>query len=440
MFDLVWSFIRCFAFIYMGTRELRILFVTHMFPPEIGAASVRIYEYAKLLADFGHEVYILTGVPNYPDGEIYTGFKNRLLTEEKRGSVSVYRTLTLPIKRKRLLFRFLGYLFLSVTNLTFLRKNIRFDLVSGWQMYIFTFITGKMISKLLGVPFISEVEDFAVERTSAVGKAGNAIVSKATMAYDRFIFEHSDGVILTTEADRQYVLEQYSKLKTGQTEVVENGVVTDIFTVHDPKLEARIRDEYGLKGKFVVSCVGNFGLTQGLDKFLQAAGLLLDDDRFRFVFVGFGTTRHILEEIIYREGLTNVVMVQQQPRTRIPYFLNISSVGVCSLEDDPSLNRSFPSRIAEYLAAGLPVLILAKGEPRRIIVDEARAGVYAYKENPAEVADVLRRLAGDPDELKAMGERGRAYAREHLERAKLADKLEAFLLKTVRGWRRLKYK
>jgi glycosyltransferase involved in cell wall biosynthesis len=133
-------------------------------------------------------------------------------------------------------------------------------------------------------------------------------------------------------------------------------------------------------------------------------------------------------------------MVEKQPRERVPYFLNVSDVGVCSLENDPSLNRSFPSRIAEYLAAGLPVLILAKGEPRRTIVEEAEAGVYADKENPGEVAKALRRLADNPDELHAMGERGRAYAREHLERKKLADKLETFLVKTVRDWRLKKNK
>jgi colanic acid biosynthesis glycosyl transferase WcaI len=410
-----------------------------MFPPEIGAASVRISENAKSLNDFGHDVCILTGFPNYPDGKIYRGFKNRLLSVEEVEGVPVYRTLTWPIKRKNLLFRFIGYLFLSVTNLISLIKNVRFDLVSGWQMYIFTFITGRLISKLLGVPFISEVEDFAIERTFAVGKARNALISKAVTAYDRFVFEHSDGVIVTTEADRRYILEQFPKLTPKQTLVVENGVVTDMFDVHDPDVEAGIRDEYGLDGKFVATCVGNFGLTQGLDKFLQAVKLLSDDERFRFMFVGFGVTRHALEEIVRRENLDNVLMVEKQPREKVLYFLNVSDVGVCSLEDNPSLNRSFPSRIAEYLAAGLPVLILAKGEPRRVIVEEAGAGVYADKENPAEVADALRRLADNRDELRAMGVRGRAYAREHLEREKLADKLEAFLVNTVWDWRRRKY-
>ena len=424
----------------MERKELRILLIAHMFPPEIGAASVRIYEYAKLLSEFGHDVYILTGFPNYPDRKIYRGFKNRFLSMEKADGVTICRTLTWPIKRRNLLLRFIGYLFLSITNLLFLVRNVRFDLISGWQMYIFTFLTGKSIAKLTGVPFVSEIEDFAIERTFALGKARNLLVSKTVKAYDRFIFEHSDGVVLTTDADRRYVLERFPKLKPEKTEVVENGVVTDMFTVSDPEVEAKVKADYGLDGKFVVSCVGNFGLTQGLDKFLQAAKLLSYDDRFRFMFLGFGTTRHVLEEIVEREELTNVVMAEKQPREMVPYFLNVSDVGVCSLKDDPSLNRSCPSRIAEYLAAGLPVLILAKGEPRRIIVEEARAGAYADTENPAEIAETLRRLADDPDELKAMGERGRTYAREHLEREKLADKLEAFLVKTVRNWRRRKYK
>jgi colanic acid biosynthesis glycosyl transferase WcaI len=423
----------------MPEDKLKVLFIANMYPPEVGAAAVRASEYAKALAERGHEVSVLTGFPNYPEGKIYPGYRNSFLASEVIDGVTVFRTLTFPNPRSRLLTRVLGFYFLSLTNLIIGLTGRRFDLVTGWQTYIFTFLTGKTIARLTGVPFITEVEDFVMERSFAVGHARNALLEWAANAYDRFIFEHSDGVILTTEADRRYVLEQLPKLKHEQTEVVENGVVTDMFAASDSGLEAKIKADYGLEGKFVVSCVGNFGLTQGLDKFLKAAKLLSEDDRFRFVFLGFGTARHVLEEMVEREGLTNVVMVERQPREMIPHFLNVSDVGVCSLKDDPSLNRSFPSRIAEYLAAGLPVLILAKGEPRRIIVEEAGAGVYADKENPAEVTETLLRLADDPGGLKAMGERGRTYAREHLEREKLADKLDSFLVKTVRGWRRQKH-
>ncbi len=411
-----------------------------MYPPEIGAAAVRASEYAKALQKRGHDITVLTGFPNYPDGKIYSGYRNRLLASEVIDGITVFRTLTFANPRSSLLIRLVGFYILSLTNFLIMLTGRRFDLVTGWQTYIFTFLTGKTIAKLTGVPFIAEVEDFVIERSFAVGHARNPLLARAATAYDRFIFEHSDGVVLTTDADRRYVLERFPKLKPEQTEVVENGVVTGMFAVSDPEVETKVKTDYRLDGKFVVSCVGNFGLTQGLDKFLQAAKMLSDDDRFRFIFLGFGTTRHILEKVVEREELTNVVMVEKQPREMVPYFLNVSDVGVCSLKDDPSLNRSFPSRIAEYLAAGLPVLILAKGEPRRIIVEEARAGAYADKEDPAEVAETLRRLADDPDELKAMGERGRTYAREHLEREKLADKLGAFLVKTVRNWRRRKYK
>lgn len=423
----------------MTKDKLKLLFIANMYPPEIGAAAVRASEYAQALRERGHDITVLTGFPNYPDGEIYAGYKNAFLKREEVEGITVYRTLTLPNPRKRFLFRLAGYSVLALSNLLFLFTGKRFDAVIGWQMYVFTFLTGKVMAKFLGVPFVAEVEDFVIERAFAVGQTSGRLKTRLALGYDRLIFKTSDAVVLTTEPDRRYVLGLSRTLSSDRTEVVENGVVTRMFAVSDDKVERKIKDEFSLDGKFVVICVGNFGLTQGLDKFLQAAGLLSGDDRFHFMFVGFGVTRHVLEEIVRREDLNNVIMVEKQPREMIPYFLKVSNVGVCSLEDSPPLNRSFPSRIAEYMAAGLPILILAKGEPRRIIVDEARAGVYADKENPTEVADALRRLADDPDELKAMGERGRSYARERLERAKLADKLESFLLKTVRDWRRQKY-
>ncbi|UCE26409.1 MAG: glycosyltransferase family 4 protein [Candidatus Coatesbacteria bacterium] len=424
----------------MLDRKLKLLFIANMYPPEIGAAAVRASEYAKALQKRGHDITILTGFPNYPDGKIYSGYKNAFFAREEVNGITVYRTLTFPNPRKRFLFRLAGYFVLALSNLFFISTALRFDAVIGWQTYVFTFLTGEVVAKLQGVPFAAEIEDFVIERAFAVGQTSGRLKARLALGYDRFIFERSDAVVVTTEPDRRYVLEQTRGLTAERTKVVENGVVTDMFAVSDPEKEARIRADYGLEGKFVVSCVGNFGLTQGLDKFLQAAKLLSDDDRFRFVFVGFGVTRHVLEEIARREGLTNVALVEKQPREEVPYFLNVSDVAVCSLEDSPPLNRSFPSRIAEYLAAGLPILILAKGEPRRIIVEEAGAGVYADKENPAEVAETLRCLADDPGELKAMGERGRVYACEYLEREKLADKLDAFLVKTVRSWRWLKYK
>jgi glycosyltransferase involved in cell wall biosynthesis len=408
---------------------VKILYLSQYYPPEMGAPSARVSEMARAWAADGHDVTVLTGFPNHPTGVVPPEYRGRpyVRVEDDHG-VRVVRTPIYAAANKGLLKRSFNYAsYFASASLLGPVLTSRPDVLIATSPQFLTAVAGYWLARLKRVPFVFEVRDLWPRSIVEVGamKADSPAV-KAMEAMERFLYAQADQIVAVTDS---FVDEIAAKgVDRAKIGVVKNGVNLELFQP-GPK-DNEVRRQLGLEGKFVATYIGTHGMAHGLGTLLDAAKLLGEDDRFRIVLIGEGADKAELKARAAREGLTNVVFVDQQPHAKIPEFVRAADATVVLLKAKDLFKTVIPSKIFEFMGAGRPIVLGVDGEARRI-VEAAGAGVFVPPESAEALADALRQLAAA--DTTRLGEAGRAYVEAHFSRRALARKYLELLHNLVRG-------
>jgi glycosyltransferase involved in cell wall biosynthesis len=394
---------------------MRILFLSHYFPPEVNAPASRTYEHCRQWVKDGHQVTVVTCVPNHPAGKVFPGYRNRLRQTETRDGILVVRLWTYVTPNEGFLRRSLNYamfMFMAILAAPFLP---RCDVVVTTSPQFFNGLAGYFVSKLKRAPWVLEIRDLWPESILAVGAIANRSVIRALEWLERFAYRKADKIVVVTEAFKAHIRD--CGIPVEKIEVIKNGVDLTLFTAR-PK-DRQVAAELGLQGKFVVSYVGTHGMAHGLETILDAAAKLKDHDDIRFLMVGDGAGRKSLVERRDRMALGNVVMLGQQDRARMPGIWAVSDACLVVLRRLPLFQTVIPSKIFEIMAMGRPLILAVEGESRDIVT-RAEAGVCIPPEDPQALADAVLALARDPARSAALGRKGLAYVAQHHDRIALA--------------------
>lgn len=399
---------------------MKILYVSQYYPPEMGAPASRVSQLARAWAADGHDVTVLTGFPNHPTGVIppeYRGWP--YIRREDDHGVKVVRTPIYAAANKGLVKRSLNYVsYAASASLLGPLLTSRPDVVIATSPQFLTAVAGYELAKLKRVPFVFEVRDLWPRSIVEVGamKADSPVV-KGLEAAELFLYRHADRIVVVTDS---FVDEIAARgIPRERLSVVKNGVDLGMFSP-GPRDES-IRVRLGLSGKFVAAYVGTHGMAHGLATMLDAAKLLKDDDRFRLLLIGEGADKAALKERAAREGLSNVLFLDQQPHKEIPALLRAADATLVLLKAKDLFKTVIPSKIFEFMGVARPIVIGVDGEARRI-VEDAGSGLFVPPESGEDLAAALRMLASDPDACERMGVKGRAYVEAHFSRAALARK------------------
>lgn len=191
----------------------------------------------------------------------------------------------------------------------------------------------------------------------------------------------------------------------------------------DPQANgARFRQAHGLEGKFVALYAGAHGMSNDLGVVLDAAGCLRDLPEVCLVLLGDGKEKANLQDHAARMGLPNVLFLPSIPKSEMAEALAAADACIAILKPIPLYATVYPNKVFDYLAAGRPVVLAIKGVIREVI-EAAGAGIAVPPGNAAALADAIRKLAGDPQQGRQMGLRGRQYIEAHFDRAALAQHL-----------------
>lgn len=397
---------------------MRILYLSQYYPPEMGAPSSRVSQLARTWAADGHDVTVLTGFPNHPTGVVPPAYRGwPYVRRELDHGVKVVRTPVFAAPNAGLFKRSLNYLSYAASAAVLgPLLTSRPDVLIATSPQFLTAVAGYELARLKRVPFVFEVRDLWPRSIVEVGamKAGSPVV-RAMEAAELFLYRHADRIVVVTDS---FVDEIAARgIDRRKISVIKNGVELGMFTP-GPKDNA-VRRELGLEGKFVAAYIGTHGMAHGLDTMLDAAALLRDDDRFRLVLIGEGADKAKLKERAAREGLSNVLFVDQQAHARIPDFVRAADATLVLLKARELFKTVIPSKIFEFMGAARPIVLGVDGEARRII-EAARSGLYVPPESGAALAAALRRLQDDPALCEEMGRSGRAYVEANFSRTQLA--------------------
>jgi glycosyltransferase involved in cell wall biosynthesis len=402
---------------------MRILFLSHYFPPEVNAPATRTYEHCREWVRAGHEVTVVTCAPNHPHGELYPGYRNRLWSTEDRDGIRVVRLWTYIAANKGVAKRTLNYLsyMLSATVAAFFLPKA--DAVISTSPQFFNGLAGYAIGKIKRAPWYLEIRDLWPESILSVGAIRNPTLIRFLEWLERFAYRKADYIIPVTDAFRRYMIDK--GVDERKIIVIKNGV--DLEQYRPAERDPGLVRELGLEGKFIVAYIGTHGMAHHLETVLEAAERLRAEPDICFLLVGDGAERQKLMALKEGKGLDNVLMLPQQGKERMPALWAAMDVSLVLLKDADLFRTVIPSKIFEAMAMERPIVIGVRGESLEI-VEQADAGIGIMPESADELAEAVLRLKADDKGRTAMGRNGRAHVTRHFDRRVLARRYEQLLI------------
>jgi glycosyltransferase involved in cell wall biosynthesis len=393
---------------------MRILFLSHYYPPEVNAPANRVGQLARAWAADGHDVTVLTGFPNHPTGIVPPAYRGRpYIRHEIDRGVHVARTPIYAAPNKQVLRRCLNYASYSISAATvgpFIAA--RPDVVVATSPQFLTAVAGYALARMKRVPFVLEVRDLWPASIVDVGamRPGSPVV-RTLEAAERFLYRHADHIVVVTDSFVDAIAAH--GIPRDKISVVKNGVDLDMF--RPGPAENGVRERLGLRDKFVAAYIGTHGMAHGLGTILEAAAQLRHDHRYCFLLIGDGAEKGGLQQRAASEGLRNVLFLDQLPHESIPDHVRAADVTLVLLRDRALFRSVIPSKIFEFMGAARPIVIGVDGEARRL-VEDAGAGVFVPPEDASALAATIRRLDSDPAARCRMGQSGRDFVERHFSR------------------------
>ncbi len=395
--------------------------LTQYYPPEIGAPQARLSELAREFVERGHEVFVLTGMPNYPGGRIYHGYGG-IFRREERDGVSVLRAYIYPTKSLGMVRRLANYLSFVFSSLFVGTMALpRLDYLMTESPPLFLGITSYLLSRLKGARWIFNISDLWPESAVRLGLVGEGWSLRAAYALEAFCYRKA---WLVSGQSKEILEDIQRRFRHVPTYHLSNGVDTNLFR---PEYRSPdVRHELAEGKSCVAIYAGLHGIAQGLDQILEAAACLQDLDDFRIIFVGDGPEKERLVNQARTMGLTNVRFLGPIPHEAVPGLLASADISLIPLKH--RLPGAVPSKLYEAMGAGLPVVVVADGEAADT-VREAQAGIVVSPGNVEALALVLRDLAKSAETRSRLGNRGRQAAVARFDRQAIVGAFINFLEK-----------
>jgi glycosyltransferase involved in cell wall biosynthesis len=407
---------------------MHILFLSNYFPPEVNAPATRLYEHARQWVDDGHTVDVLTSVPNFPEGEVYEGYENKL-TEEERDGIHATRVPMYVSPNEGVIRRAWSYISFMLSACWYAGRVPVPDVLVATSPQFFAALAGAWVAWWKDVPFVVEIRDLWPESVVAVGAMDRNLIVRFFEWVERKLYETSDHIVVVTDAFKDEIAEK--GISPEKISVVKNGIETNWWERPlDEEQLADLQREHDLQGKFVASYIGTIGMAHRADVLLEAARRCHDPD-IVFMVVGTGAKRDELEARQAELQLDNFRLVDKVPKDTVPYLLALSDASVVHLRDNPLFETVIPSKMFEAMVTRTPIVLGVRGEARSII-EGAEAGLFIPPEAPEALVEAVRRLKGNPDLYETLAENAYEHVQDHYDRAVLAREY-AGLLAEVAG-------
>jgi len=407
---------------------MHILFLTDNFPPEGNAPATRTFEHTREWVDKGHKVTVITCAPNFPEGKVFEGYKNKWLSKQKIEGINVWRVKTYITANEGFIKRIIDFISFMLSSLFFGLFTRKVDVVIGTSPQFFTVISAWALAKLKRVPFVFELRDIWPASITAVGAMRGSWIIKALEKLELFLYRQADLIISVTHS---FKLELENRgVSANKIKVVLNGVDLSKYKPLPDKDKA-FSEEFQLQGKFVAGYVGTHGLGHGLDSIIEAAELLKSEDDIRIVLAGGGADRARLEKLVEARDLSNVVMLPKQPKENMPKIWSLCDISLVSLKDTPLFSTVIPSKIFESMAMSLPIIIsVPEGESTQIIRTQ-KAGLVIPPENSNSLFEAILNIKKDKNLYRDLAHNSRLAASK-FNRKTLATEMLSHIEKLVK--------
>lgn len=402
----------------------KILVVSQHYWPE----DFRLNDLTEILTENNHQVTVLTGQPNYPQGTPFPGYKWWKFSCETHKGIKIYRVPLWPRHSGRAIHLVINYLSFNLFTMFvapfFMFK--KFDHVIGWGTSpIFQSLAGAVIAIVKRIPFSVWVLDLWPESLSATNTVRNKAALDFVLLFVKKFYAMCDNILCTSESFISHIKAQ--KVPVHKLKYFPNWA-EDFYQAGEPLKPATLQADYTFPKGTVITYAGNLGAAQDIENLAEAIKICKDTPDLNFIFLGDGRQKDWLEQFIKKENLANkVTLLGRFPPSDMPYFFKSSDAFLVTLRDEDIFSKTLPGRVMSFMAAGKPLIAAAGGETDSVIA-KSRAGLSVKAGDPSVLAQAIQKFHKmSADEKNQMGQNSLKYFQEYFTRKKVYSRLKELI-------------
>ena len=399
------------------------MIVSQYFWPE----NFRINDLAAELVRRGHQVTVLTGLPNYPAGRIFEAFRRNPENFRQYEGVEVVRVPLLPrgTGGLRLMLNYFSFALTAMVIGAWKLRGRKFDVVFTNQLSpVLVGLPGALMAWLKSAPMTMWILDLWPDSLEAVGVVKSRKILDWVGKLTAFIYSRCDVILVQSRS----FMEKVAKL-AGPAKRIEY-IPSWAENVYQSKSVIPAPEVPSGNGLFSVMFAGNIGEAQDFPCILDAAELLRNQRHIRWLIVGDGRMSNWLREQIKTRGLENtVLLLGRHPVERMPSFFARADALLVTLSDQPIFAMTIPGKLQSYLAAGMPVVAALNGEGADV-VRRGNAGLTCSAGDAQGLANAVLSLTHLSDEERRnMGQRALNLSQQEFDRDTIISQVEQVLHK-----------
>ncbi|MDQ6990295.1 MAG: glycosyltransferase family 4 protein [Mariprofundaceae bacterium] len=401
---------------------MRILIVSQYFWPE----NFRITDLAIALKEKGHEVTVLTGMPNYPAGKLYDGYSWWKSRRETMQDIPIVRVPLFVRRESRsweLALNYVSFVLSACLLAPWLLRKKKFDVIFTFEVSPVTVgIPGILMAKLKKSPMFFWVQDLWPETLEATGAVKSPMILSLVGRMVKSIYRGCDRILVQSQSFIEPVV-----VVGAEREKVRYfpNWAESLYQPVQLNVDAAERQEVPCNG-FIVMFAGNLGVAQSLESIIAAAQLLKNEN-IHWVFLGDGRRRVWLQNTATEQTLDKVHILGSRPMETMPAYFSLADAMLVTLKDDPVMATTIPGKVQSYLACAKPIIGGLNGAGATVI-DESGAGYSVASGDVQALADAVLKMSRlDAFERDNMGKAARRYYEQNFDRDTLVKKLESWM-------------
>ena len=394
-----------------GETVMKILVVCQHYYPE----PFRITDICEEWVKRGHEVTVVAGLPNYPEGKIYNGYKGKAGTEEMICGVRVHRCFEIA-RRSGIVFRLLNYYSFAWSSKRYIKKmKEKFDVVFANQLSPIMMVNGAVAyKKKHGTKLVMYSLDLWPESLVVGGIRRGSLVYKYFHRLSKKIYSQADKLLFSSKQFREYFKKEF-QIEDAKMEYLPQYAET-LFAVDSCRKEQSETID--------LLFAGNIGAAQSVETIIRAAAETQDIENLRWHIVGEGSSLSACQALAMELNVKSVTFYGRKPLEEMPAFYKKADAMLVTLMDDDVLSLTLPGKVQTYMAAGKPIIAASNGEIATILQD-SKCGFCVSAENYIELAQKVREFCQLSEEKRAdLGKKAREFYEDNFDKETFFKKVE----------------
>lgn len=373
---------------------MKILVICQYYYPE----PFRLPDICSELVKQGHEVTVVTGVPNYPMGKIYPGYGHRQKRNEVIDGVKVHRCFTIG-RRSGPLFRMLNYYSYPLSSSRYVAKmKEEYDVVFVNQLSPIMMADAAIkYKKKHGTRLVMYCLDMWPESLTAGGIGTDSAIYRHYRKVSAKIYRQADELLISSKSFRKYIVDEFGIADEKIKYMPQYS--EELFT---PETCSKAQDE-----NIDLLFAGNIGTVQSVETIVRAAAATRDIENLRWHIVGDGSDLENCKKLAEELGVESITFYGRKPIEEMPKYYSMADAMLITMEVNDSISRTLPGKVQTYMAAGKPIIGAINGEAADVI-SEANCGLCTNAENSDGLAELVREFCSER-KITEYGENSRSY-------------------------------